>query len=562
MASLVELSATPLARMEQWRESDMHVYDEWGRAIAAGDWLSATVRVPMHSWHRGVAHQYFEDHPEVRAAIEREAMSQGREPDELLWARWMHLPQFYQDPLYPYLVGLTYCVAGTKPEYVLGWQALLGVLSIVLVWHLTRRYFGEVAGLVAGCLAVLGGPLAFYELLLLRDSVIVFTGLLLIWLLDRALARGGWARFAALGFAVGVACLLKSTFLLVAVVLAVALAVHAGAGWRTAVRPIAALAAGFAVALAPLAARNTAVGVPPLSLATSGPLTFLSSNDARYLPEVGFGIDTPLLARFLGDTSGGWVPSITTSLQSHTIASYGALVWGKWDRVWHWYEIPNNENYYYMARQVKMIGRLPVTFGVVAPLALVGLVLAVRRRRDVWPLYLLAATALAPMLIFYVLARFRLPLETAALPFAAFTVVEIAKWIEARQFGRSAVAIASLVLIAAWTGRALAPNQRLIRMADWILPYSVYYQPRISTAVDAKDWATAGASYVEFFRRYEPSDAEIAASADRTLTTELADMHVECAQILKLSGQSELANTELQRADHLQHLNSFPNPTN
>src|SRR5262249_54450714 len=161
VTALVELSATPLARLEQWRESDMHVYDEWARTIAAGDWLSATVRVPMHSWHRGVAHQYFEDHPEVRATVERDAASQGREPAELLWARWLHLPQFYQDPLYPYLVAVTYRVAGTNPEYVLVWQALLGLLSIVLVWHLARRYFGDVAALVAGLMAGLSGALTF-----------------------------------------------------------------------------------------------------------------------------------------------------------------------------------------------------------------------------------------------------------------------------------------------------------------------------------------------------------------------------------------------------------------
>jgi hypothetical protein len=112
---LLELGATPFARLEQWRDSDIHVYDDWARTIAAGDWLSATVRVPMHSWHRGVARQYFEEHPDARASIEREAASQGRDPDELLWARWMHVPQFYQDPLYPYLVALTY---RTLPEPV------------------------------------------------------------------------------------------------------------------------------------------------------------------------------------------------------------------------------------------------------------------------------------------------------------------------------------------------------------------------------------------------------------------------------------------------------------
>ena len=89
----LELHRTPLAHLEQWRESDMHVYDAWARTIVAGDWLSANVRVPMHSWHHGVARQYFADHPEAQAEIEREVTLQGRESDELLWSRWMHVPE-------------------------------------------------------------------------------------------------------------------------------------------------------------------------------------------------------------------------------------------------------------------------------------------------------------------------------------------------------------------------------------------------------------------------------------------------------------------------------------
>jgi 4-amino-4-deoxy-L-arabinose transferase-like glycosyltransferase len=201
------------------------------------------------------------------------------------------------------------------------------MLSIVLVWALTRRHFGELAGMIAGLLAALCGPLAFYELLLLRDSTIVFTALFVIWLLGRALTQAGGMAFGALGVAVGLACLLKSTFLLVAAGIAIALVVRHRSRWKTLIRPLGALAAGFVIAVAPLVLRNAAVGVSPFSLAASGPLTFLSSNDSSYLPEVGFEINTPLLARFLGETSGGWRPAIAGAIRSHTIASYVGLVW-------------------------------------------------------------------------------------------------------------------------------------------------------------------------------------------------------------------------------------------
>ena len=104
------------------------------------------------------------------------------------------------NPLYSYLVGLTYRVIGDDVRFVFGWQMGLGVMSTVLIWLLARRFFGDLVGACAGALAVLCGPLVYYELFLLRESTIVFAGLGVVWLADRALTRGSWALFVLLGF--------------------------------------------------------------------------------------------------------------------------------------------------------------------------------------------------------------------------------------------------------------------------------------------------------------------------------------------------------------------------
>src|SRR6185295_17506466 len=121
---------------------------------------------------------------------------------------------------------------------------------------------------------------------------------------------------------------------------------------------------------------------------------------------------------------------------------------------------------YYLERQVRALSMLPVTFGLIGPLALAGLVLAARRWRTVWPLYLLAAAVLAPMLAFYVLARFRLAFAAAMLPFAAYAILECVRWVEARRLTRAAALALSVALVSTWTGRPLEPDQHLIRMAD------------------------------------------------------------------------------------------------
>lgn len=549
----LQSNTTPFIQMQRWRQTDMHYYDAWARQIASGDWLSASVREPMHRWHREVADRYFREHPDAKPLLDQEAARTGHgvDAEEVLWSRWMRAPQFYQDPLYAYLIAFSYTVARADVRVIFAWQLTLGVLTNVLVWLLARRFFGDAVAACAGALAVLCGPLLFYELLLLRDSTIVFTGLGIVWLLDRALTRGGWAWPGVLGFALGAACLLKSTFVLLAGVIVLLLLVRARRGEPVSILRAVAAVAGLTIAAAPAAARNVALGVPPVALASSGPMTFVTSNDVRSRPDVGFGIDHSALVAFLGQTDGRWRSAIAGTLASHTPGSYVALVWRKFDRLWHWFEIPNNESFYYLRMQAPVLSWLPVTFWLCAPLALVGLVLGTARWRQAWPLYLLAAVSASPLILFYVLGRFRIAFLAACLPFAALTLVEGVRALRARRYGRGIAIAAAVLVAAAWTGRPLAADQRLIRTADWLLPWSVTYESQVYGALDAKNPAGAATAYLEFFRKYEPTDEQIMASDDPQLSPELADMHNECAQILRLSGQPALAAQQLERARRL-----------
>jgi 4-amino-4-deoxy-L-arabinose transferase-like glycosyltransferase len=539
-----QIDRTPLVRMDRWSQTDMHAFDAWARQIAAGDSLSSTVAVPMHRWHREIADRYLAAHSAEAGALA------GTDAGAAMWARWMHTPRFYQDPLYPYLLAAVYRVTAADPRYAIAGQLIVGVLTNLLIWALARRYFGDAVGVCAAAMAVLCAPLVFYESLLLRDSAVVFAGLALVWLADRAMATDRSTRWLAFGVSLGIAVLLKSTFALFAIAFAsLFVATHARGGrpWGAAMGMT---GLGFALALTPVIARNAAVGVPPLSMAASGPLTFVAANEHNAMPDVGFAIDAPVLTAFLGDTDGGWRSALRAAMAGHTAASAAALLWRKWDRAWHWFEIPNNENFYYLRRQAPMLAWLPLTFWLLAPLALVGLPIGARRLRDVWPLYVLIGTILASLVGFYVLGRFRASLIGATIPLAALTVVEIARWVVRGPRLRALAAAASIGTLAMWTGRPLADDQLLIRTADWILPYSVFYQDRVYGALDRKAWNDAAQWYLAFFE-YEPRPAEILASADPRLAPELADMHQECAQILRLAGRGADANRQLARAQEI-----------
>ena len=531
----LQLDAGPCLELHRLEQTDMHYYEDWGGRIAGGDWLSSTVAVPMHPWHRAIA-------------------------DPAQWSRWLRPRQFYQDPLYSYLIGVTYRLAGARVRYVFLWQLALGVGAVVLVWSLARRFFGEAVGLVAAVLALLCGPLLYYELILLRESMIAFATLALAWRIDRAFAAGGTRRYAVLGVALGLALLLKSTFLAAIAAVGVALLAVHRRDPRAALRPVAALAAGLALPLGLLAVRNVAVGVPPLALASAGPLTFALSNGPRFEPHLGFSVDTAFVGEVMNETDGRAWPTVAATLRAHTPASYARLLWRKWLCTWHGHEIPNNESFDFMRLRAPVLRWLPFTFALVSPLALVGLPLAVRRCAAApWPLYLMVAVSLVPLLAFYVLGRFRTGLLAAVLPFAALTLVETARCLASRRFAAAAVTVTVVALLAWWTAAPPPPGTPSIRADDWMIPFLLRDQPALQAALEAGDAARAVDAYETFFRD-EPDEAQVRATGSSELAAALAHMHEHCAVLLRDAGRAGDAPLQDERARRLHLLSALLTP--
>jgi tetratricopeptide (TPR) repeat protein len=542
-AYFIQLNASPLIDMHRWQQSDMNYYDAWARTIASGDWLSRTITPPMHEWQRQAADEYLARHADVRDRLQRATQSPGSpDVETALWMQWMRTPAFYQDPLYIYMVAIVYRLTLADPRAAIALQLVSGVLSIALIWLVALRCFGDAVAAGAAAMAVLCAPLLFYEGLLLRDSLVALAGLALVWCIGRVADAAAERRTAAMRWAVvlGVCCgfawLLKSTFVMIPFAL-VALALIAGRGEaRRATALVVAMLAGFAVAPALLALRNSAVGAAPLSLASLGPFTFVTSNSATANPDAGWEVDTSQLAAFLGDTNGHLATAVRTALSGQTVGSYAGLLWRKWDRTWHWFEIPNNENLYYARRQIAVLRWLPITFWAISPLALVGLALAVRRVRVAWPLYLLVAFFAASLIGFVVLGRQRVPLLAALMPFAALTVVSVAGLLRRRQYGACLAVLVAVLAAGVWTGRPRSSDEFMLRTADWLLPFSVRYQPLADEAIRSLDWARAASMYREFFASAGPTTAEVAESDDPTLAPTLAGLHAVCAEFVQRSG--------------------------
>jgi hypothetical protein len=169
---------------------------------------------------------------------------------------------FYQDPLYPYFLGLIFALMGKDFLWLRVIQQVLGVASVGLTYLAARRLLGaNRALLAAGILAACQG-LYYFGLILEKAPLVIFLSSLTV-------ALGVWAaegprrfgRWLGLGVTLGLLVLLRGNFqAVVPFLLGWAYVQDRGAPWRKRLLNPAFLAAGFNLVILPVTARNFIIG--------------------------------------------------------------------------------------------------------------------------------------------------------------------------------------------------------------------------------------------------------------------------------------------------------------
>lgn len=510
-AYFFQLQDDACLHQHQWVSTDMHFNDAWAKEINASGWLLNQPFHPFFDWNRDMVTKLLLAHPEKASELRGTWSGAGPPPaaEKLLWDEWYGGKRFHQEPLYPYLLALTYRLFGedVRPIFVL--QMLVGVWGNLLVYLIARRYFGDLVGSIAGAMATLCGPILYYELILLRDSLFAVAGLAAVYMTQRALDTSIWPRWLAAGLGSGLALLLKSSFALFLVW------VLAGMVWAQRKQPgklavnLGAWVCGVALLLAPAVHRNMVVGAPPLSLSSVGAITFVGANTADYgsAPDFvgGFFVSPRYAADIMAASGGKFLPAALAALGTHErLGTYLRQLWLKTSIAFHWYEVPNNSNFYYYRLHASVLRFLPVTFGLIAPLALVGLILAARNRPRPWLMYALMGCSLLLLLGFGVFSRLRLTLFAASIVFAALSLATAARWVSGRQWLKLAVLGAALVPLALWVGRPLPDSVPLIRPIDYMAPVFSYYAPQAQAADARGDPCAAAARWADALG-YEPA---------------------------------------------------------
>jgi tetratricopeptide (TPR) repeat protein len=365
---------------------DAQSYDAWAQRIASGDWLGRSEGV------------------------------------------------FYQAPLYPYFLAVVYTVAGHSLWAVRIVQACIGSASCVLLARAGRSFLSPAVGTAAGLVLALYAPAVFFDGVLQKSVLDVFLVCMLLVLLAGARADADSApkawRWLAAGATLGLLMLTREN----AAVLVVAVLVWLFVEWRRRerhawARAAAILAAGMAVVLLPVAVRNSAIG-GEFHLTTSqfGSNFYIGNNaaatglyvplrpargnaqfertDATELAEKATGRTlTP------GEVSDFWLAEALTFIRENP-GRWLALMGRKLLLVFNATEVGDTEDLYGTSDYCWLLRILrPVfNFGVLFPLAVLGVGMTWERRARVWLLYLFSAAYAGSIELFYVFARYRYPL--------------------------------------------------------------------------------------------------------------------------------------------------------
>jgi hypothetical protein len=358
--ALVEREASPLALWHFWTETDEYAAIASAGRIAAGNWRDVPAYRPYFSWQAlyGTPEQWDEVVPR-------------------------NVP--YQGPAYPYFLAAARVAGPSQVLAVRLAQLLLAVLAssllaaaaaAVLLRSGRTPRLAIAAGTLAGVLHGTFGPLVFLDGFLYRDGPVAHLSALLL-ALPLLLPRPARARDAALvGAVAGVGALFKQTLLPLGLVAGAVVVLGAEAG-KARKRAAVALVAALLLVLAPLLARNAAVGAPLLAFDTR-PLVGIPWANARGAD--GSVAPSPLLMDVLREAKGSTLRAAILTLGTWRDDPSGlAILMGrKLASAFNAAEIPDNASFFFFRERLQWLAPLPLFPWLLGP-GVAGLAAASRR---------------------------------------------------------------------------------------------------------------------------------------------------------------------------------------
>lgn len=380
---------------------------------------------------------------------------------------------FWQPVFYPFYLTVVYFLSGSSIWAAKLAQAVLGGLTCALTCVLGARLLDRRAGLVAGLVTALYGPLIFFEGELLATGWAAFWTVALLLMLLQAAERPRAFGLLLLGVSAAAAVLTRPTFVPFLFTAAAWLLVT---WWRRpaaragVARNAALLAAGVILVLLPTSLLNWRVHQHFGFMPASGGINLYIGNNPQSDTTIAFrpGRDWDRLMALpaeRGVANDAWARDrfFYGLAREYALTRPVAFCRGLLDKAVQFVsarELPRSVDVYVfrpwsatLTALMWKIGGFGFPFGVLLPLGVLGLV--VQARRVPVPVWLLLILYPLAIVLVFTAARYRVPLVPVLSIYAAggaLWLIERLRAGDVRRVGAGSVALAALAIAMTWPG--------------------------------------------------------------------------------------------------------------
>jgi 4-amino-4-deoxy-L-arabinose transferase-like glycosyltransferase len=334
------------------------------------------------------------------------------------------------NPLYFYFLALLYLIVGHSPFKAVILQIFVGCGSYLLVYLIAKCIFNSNVGLIAAGLCALYGIFMVYETSILTVVLDTFMLLLSILVLLKSIEKDSIRWYFITGIVIGLSALSRATTLLVLPFLLIWVLIVFGLKKRFIIAAFF-IISGTSLSISPVTIRNYIYSGKFIPLTQTGPIAFWTGNneDAEgiyYIP--------PYADNLKKDDENFWIRDAIRFIKEKP-HKYLWVLFKKFKLFWSGHEIPDNDIVYHRFKRFSPILKLMLQFGLIASLGIVGIYLSLMRlNKGIFLLFLVIFGYMSAILLFFVMARFRVPVVPYLIIFAAYTIYFVYQNIRGKKY--------------------------------------------------------------------------------------------------------------------------------
>jgi len=386
----------------------------------------------------------------------------------ILGGDFTHKEFIYLNPLYPFFLSIIYFIAGHSQFSVLCTQAVMDSLSCILLYYCASTLFNKAVGIIAAITYACYGLAIFYTGTILAPTLVIFLSLAFIAsLLPGEKRKPSTFFISGILFGLVVAARPNVILFLFFLPLWFFTALKNKLGISRSIRLLSLFLVGFLAVMSLITLRNYSIEKSVSPFSVQGGINFYIGNNPEatgtFMSPHGLS-SSPIKQvktsiRYAEKQSGEtltpsqasryWLSQGLTFIKNNPLDAF-SLSMTKWAFLWRKEELPLNIDYS-LSRTFLPIFRLPFfTFGIIAPFALLGIILSLKRKKEIVLVLLFMVSLALSITIFFITARYRMPLVPFLIICSSYALYSLGEMLRAKE--TKGVTICVTVLIVSFFG--------------------------------------------------------------------------------------------------------------